>query len=176
MGIARWIFCIHLCRNHLLWAIAAGILLKTQPCNTFSRVSTAKCTSSCNHDGSLKDNYCVPFLKLKFFIPTLRHIFCLPKPLKVYGESYFGSSVSWNTLGKCTILWFKKRDLFLMGRKYKWILSKIVTFFSSGYYFPSYVSPLNMFSKVPRGQIKRVINFALSLHDIWWIEMLFSLV
>ena len=42
---------------------------------------------------------------------------------------------------------------------------------------------LNMFSKVLRGQIKKVINFAfwsniywyglaLFLHDIWWIEML----
>ena len=86
--------------------------IKTQPCNTFSRVSTAKCTSSCNHDGSLEDNSCVPFLKLKFLIPTLRHIFCLPKPLKIYGESYFVSSVSRNTLGKCTILWFKKRDFY----------------------------------------------------------------
>ena len=42
---------------------------------------------------------------------------------------------------------------------------------------------LNMFSEVPRGQIKEVINFAfwsdihwyglaIFLHDIWWIEML----
>ena len=32
--------------------------------------------------GCLEDNYCVPFFKLKFFIPTLRHIFCSSKPSK----------------------------------------------------------------------------------------------
>ena len=53
---------------------------------------TAKCITSCNHDGSLEDDYCVPFFKLKFLIPTIRHIVCSPKP-KIYGQSDFESSV-----------------------------------------------------------------------------------
>ena len=47
------------------------------------------------------------------------------------------------------------------------------------------LSTVNMFSKVPRGEIKKVVNFAfwsnrywyglaLLLHDIWWIEMLYN--
>ena len=111
-GTARWMFCIHLCRNHLLWAFAAGILWKTQPWNIFSRVRTTKCTASCNHDCCLEDNYCVPFFKLKLFISTLRHIFCSPIPSNSYGESDFVISVSRNKLGKYTILWFKKRDFY----------------------------------------------------------------
>ena len=66
-----------------------------------------------------QDNYCVLLFKLKFLIPTLRHIFCLPNPSKIYGESDFESSVARNKLGKYTFLWFKKRDLFLMVGKYK---------------------------------------------------------
>ena len=57
----------------------------------------------------------------------------------------------------CSVLWFeffyphimshvlfaKYFKHFLMGGKYKWILpKKYVKFFSSGYYFPSYISPL----------------------------------
>ena len=30
----------------------------------------------------LEDNYCVPFFMLKFLIPKLHHIFCLPKTFK----------------------------------------------------------------------------------------------
>ena len=116
-GTARWMFCIHLCWNHLLWAFAAGILWKTQPWDIFARVRTAKCIASCNHDGSLEDNYCVPFFKLKFLIPTLRHIFCLPKASKIYGESDFESSILWNKLGKYTFLWFKKETFISNGRK-----------------------------------------------------------
>ena len=99
---------------------------KTEPWDIFARVRTAKCITSFNHDGSLEDNWCILFFKLKFLIPTLRHIFCLPKASKIY----FESSVSQNMLGKYAFLWFKKDELF-----YK--------FFSSKYYFPSYISPLN---------------------------------
>ena len=74
---------------------------------------------SCSHDGSLEDNCCV-----LFFCSSLRHIFCSPKPSKIYGETGFVSSVSRNKLGKYTFLWFKKRLLFLMEGKYKWILPK----------------------------------------------------
>ena len=105
-------FWIHLCRNHLLWAFAARILWKTQPCDIFVRVRTAEYNASCNHDGSLEDGYWVPFFKLKFIIPTLRYIFCSPKPSKIYGESDFVSSVFWNKLGKYTFLRFKKRDFY----------------------------------------------------------------
>ena len=86
-GNARWMFCIHLCWNHLLWAFAAGVLWKTQPWDIFARARTGKCIKSCNHDGCLEDNYCVLFFKLKFLIPTLRYMFCLPKASKIYGES-----------------------------------------------------------------------------------------
>ena len=106
-------------------SICRGILWKTQPWNIFARIRKAKCTASCKHDGSLEDNYCVSFFKLKLFISTSRHIFCAPKPSKVYGEDNFVSSVSRNKSGKCAILWFKKkRLLFLMRGKYKWILRK----------------------------------------------------
>ena len=111
-GTARWMFCIHLCQNHLLWAFEAGILWKIQSWDIFARVHTAKYFTSCNHDGSLEDNYCVLFFKLKFLIPTLCHIFCLPKPSKIYGESDFKSSISRNKLGKYTFLWFTKRDFY----------------------------------------------------------------
>ena len=40
---------------------------------------------------------------------------------KIYRGSNFGSCISRNKLGKYTILWFKKRLLFLMGGKDKWI-------------------------------------------------------
>ena len=93
-------------------SICSRDLMKTQPWDIFARVRTAKCIASCNHDGSLEDNYCVPFFKLKFLIPTLRHIFCSPKASKIYGESDFESSVSRNKLGKYTFLWFKKRDFY----------------------------------------------------------------
>ena len=60
----------------------------------------------------LKDNYCAPLFKLKFFTPTC-HILFLPKPSKCYGESDFIKSVSQNKLGKYyTVLWFKRRDFY----------------------------------------------------------------
>ena len=135
-------FCIH--RNHLLSAFAAGILWKTQPWGSFARIRTAKCIASCNHDGSFKDNYCPPFFKLKFLIPTLRHLFCSPKPSK--STEKVTSKVSFRELSRENIhfLWFqKKRLIFLMGGIYKCILpKKYFKFFSSGYYFPLYISPL----------------------------------
>ena len=42
MKTARWMSCFCLCRNHLLWAFAAGILWKTQPLDIFARLPTAK--------------------------------------------------------------------------------------------------------------------------------------
>ena len=82
--------------------------VKTQPWDIFARVRMAKCIAGCNNDGFLKDDYCVPFFKLKFLIPTLRHIFSSPKHSNIYGESDFISSVSGNKLRKYTFLWFKK--------------------------------------------------------------------
>ena len=74
-------------------------------------------TSSCKHDASLEDDYCVPFFDLKFLIPTLLHMFRLPKPTNIYGQRDFISSVSWNKLEKYTFLWFKKRDFDLWWEK-----------------------------------------------------------
>ena len=65
-----------------------------------------------NHDCSFEDNYCVLFVKLKFLIPTLRHMFCSRKSSKIYGETDFLSSVSRNSRKKYTFLWFKKRDFY----------------------------------------------------------------
>ena len=109
---AQWMFFIYLSRNHLLWAFVAGILWKTQPWNISARSRTAKCTAICNHDGSLEDNYCLPFFKLKLFIPTLGPIFCSPKSSKIYRESDFVSSVSRNKLAKYIFFWFHKRDFY----------------------------------------------------------------
>ena len=86
-GTGRWMFCIYLSQNHLFWAFAAGILWKTQLWNIFAGVPTAKCIASCNRCDSLQDDYCVLFFNLKFLIPTLCHMFCLPKPSNIYGES-----------------------------------------------------------------------------------------
>ena len=47
-----------------------------------------------------------------FIIPALRHILCLPKASKIYGESGFESSASQNKLGKHKFFWFKKRDFY----------------------------------------------------------------
>ena len=80
--------------------------MKTQPRNIFAMVRTAICIAGCNHDGSLEDDYCVLFFKLKFPIPTLRHIFHSSEPSNIYGESTFVSSVSGNKLEKYTFLWF----------------------------------------------------------------------
>ena len=77
------------------------------------------------HDGSLEDKYCVPFFKLNFLIPTLRHIFCLPKAPKIYEESDFESSVSWSKLGKYTFLWFKKRDFYFLWEEMSEFFQKI---------------------------------------------------
>ena len=89
----------------------------------FGRVRTAKCITNWNHDGSLEDNYCVPFFKSKFLITTLRHIFCSPKPSKIYGVTSKVPlrEISWENIHFCGL---KKRLLFLMGGTYKWILPK----------------------------------------------------
>ena len=105
-------FCIHLCRNHLLWVFVAGILRKTKPWDIFVRVCTGKYIASCKQDDSLEDNYCASFFKLKYLIPTLRHIFCSPKASKIHGECERESSVLWSKLEKYTFLWFKKRDFY----------------------------------------------------------------
>ena len=83
-----------------------------------SCVRTAKRSSGCNHDDSLEDNYCVPFFKLKFLIPTLRHIFYSPNSSNIHGECDFARPVSGNKSGKYTFLWFFKRHI-TNGRKNK---------------------------------------------------------
>ena len=61
--------------------------MKTQP---RAIIRTTKYNASCNHGVTLEDDYCVPFLKSKFLIPTL---FYLPTPSVIFGEYDFVSSV-----------------------------------------------------------------------------------
>ena len=86
---------------------------------------TAKCIASCNHDVFLEDDHCVSFFKLKFLIPTLRHMFYLRKLSNIYGERDFD-----NNLEKYTFLWFKNRDFYFWWGKNVWILPKNLLSFS----------------------------------------------
>ena len=106
---ARWMLFLH---PSVCPSFAVGILWKIQLWDIFARIRTAKCIVRCNHNGSLEDDYCIPFFKLKFLISALRHIFFSPKPSKIYRES----SVSRNRLGKYTFLWFKKETFISNGR------------------------------------------------------------
>ena len=105
-GTARLMFCICLCRKHLLWAFTAGILRKAQPWDIYVRLMIAKCTVS------LEDDYCVLFFNLKCLIPTLHHMFYSPKPSNIYRKKDFVSSILQNKLEKYTFLWFKKETYF----------------------------------------------------------------
>ena len=64
--------------------------MKTQPRTI---IQTTKYNASCNHCVTLEDDYCVPFLKSKFLILTLCHIFYLPTNSVIFGEYDFVSSV-----------------------------------------------------------------------------------
>ena len=86
--------------------------MKTQSWTILTGVRGAKHSAGCNHHDSLEDDYCVPFFKLKFLIPTLRHIFYSPNSSNIHGERDFASSVSGNKLGKYTFLWFLNKDLY----------------------------------------------------------------
>ena len=110
-------FCICLCGNHLLWTFAARIPWKTQPWDILLRLPTAKCIASSNHNVSLEDDYCVRFFDLKFFTPTLRHMFCSPNPSNIYGQRDF---VRWKTIHFCGL----KKESFISDGRYKWVLPK----------------------------------------------------
>ena len=136
-------FCIHLCQNSLFWAFATGILWKTQLWDIFTRVLTAKCIASCSHGGSLEDDYCITFFKLKFLIPTLCQMFCLPKPSNIYGESDIVSplcEISWKNIHFCGL----KKETFISNGRKKLVNSskKHIKFVSSGYYSPLCISAL----------------------------------
>ena len=103
--------------------------MKTQPWAIFTRVRTAKRSAGLNHNDSLEDDYCGTFFKLKFLIPTLRHMIYSPNSSNIHREWYFATFVSGNKLVKCTSLWLFKKDsweeiILLMGRKYRWVLPK----------------------------------------------------
>ena len=113
-------FCIHLYRNHLLWSFAAVFLWKTQFWDIFARVRAAKYIASCNHDGSWKIitvfcssswNFSSPHYVTCFIRQSLQK-FTEKVTLKVpfHERSWENIHFSWL--------------LFLMGRKYKWILPK----------------------------------------------------
>ena len=110
-------FCICLCGNHLLWTFAARIPWKTQPWDILLRLPTAKCIASSNHNVSLEDDYCVRFFDLKFFTPTLRHMFCSPNPSNIYRQRDF---VSWKNIHFCGL----KKESFISDGRYKWVLPK----------------------------------------------------
>ena len=82
-----------------------------EPWAIFARVCTAKCSAGYNHDDPLEDDYCVPFIKLTFLIPTLRHIFYSSNSSNIHGECDFTSFVLGNNLGNYTFLWFLTKDL-----------------------------------------------------------------
>ena len=132
-------FCIRPCRNYFLWTFAARILWKTQPWDIFARLPTAKCIPSSNHDVYLKDDYCVPFFDLKFFIPILRHMFCSPKHLRRKGL---------RKLKKNTRFCGSRKETFISdGRKIQVNSSKkYINFFCSANDFSTYISPLIWFS------------------------------
>ena len=110
-GTAWWMFCIHLCRNDLLWAFAVGILWKTQSWDIFARVRTAICVESSNRDGSLEESYSV--IQVDISHPHITSHILLAKAFKnLRRKNDFESSVSRNKLEKYTFLWFKKRDFY----------------------------------------------------------------
>ena len=84
--------------------------MKTQSWSIFARVRTAKRSACSSQDDSLEDDYCVPFFKLKFLIPTLRHIFYSPNSSNIHGEFDFTTNVLGNKLGKYTF--FLKKGLY----------------------------------------------------------------
>ena len=140
-GTAQWMFCIHLCRVHLLWAFAAGILWKTQPWNIFARVLTVKCIASCMmalwkistvlHSSSW--NFSSPHYVTYFVCQRLQK-FMKKVTLKVLFHE-----VSWENTHFCGL---KKETFISYGRKWVNSSKKYVKFFSSVHYFPSYISPL----------------------------------
>ena len=71
-------------------------------CARFSfliKLQASSLSAGCNHDDSLEDDCCVLFFKLKFLIPTLRHILYSPISSNIHGECDFASSASGNKLG-----------------------------------------------------------------------------
>ena len=90
--------------------------MKTQPLVIFARLWTAKCTTNCNQDNSLEEDDC-SILKVETSHSTLNHIFYLSKPLNIYRECDFVSSVSGNIMAKIYIFAVFKKDVFLMGGK-----------------------------------------------------------
>ena len=68
---------------------------------------------------------------------NFRHMFCSPNPSNIHGQRDF---VSW----KNTFLWFKKRDFYFWWEIQVNSSGKYVKFFSSGYCFSLYISPLNL--------------------------------
>ena len=82
-GTARLMFCIHLYWNH---SFCSRYPLKTQPYDIFARIHTTKCITGCNHNDSLEDDHCIPFLKLQLLIPTSPHVKFFPS--RYYFPSY----------------------------------------------------------------------------------------
>ena len=87
------------------------------------------------------------FFNLKSLILTLRHMFCSPKVSNIYRERDFVSSVLRNKWEKYTFLWFKKETYLWWEENISEFSKKYAKFFSRGYYFLSYMSPLITFSR-----------------------------
>ena len=128
--------------------------MKTQSWAIFARVRTAKRSVGCNHDDSLEDDYCAPFFKLKFLIPTLRHIFYSPNSSNTTENVTFQvpfQGISWENIHFCGFL---KKTYIANRRKMKVnSIKKYAKFLSSGYFFPSFISRLIcsvLFSQTPK--------------------------
>ena len=93
--------------------------MKNSTLRYFAKITlpTAKCIASSNYNVSLEDDYCVRFFDLKFFTPTLRHMFCSPNPSNIYGQRDF---VSWKNIHFCGL----KKESFISDGRYKWVLPK----------------------------------------------------
>ena len=97
-GTVRWMFCICLCRNYLLWTFAATILWKTQPWDIFADYLQPNALQVPTMISLWKMITLFRSLIWIFFIPTLRHMFCSPNPSNIYGERDF---LSWKNIHFC---------------------------------------------------------------------------
>ena len=138
-------FCIHLCRNHLPLAFAAGIPWKTQSWDGYF------CKSTCSQ----------MHRKLQPWWLFGRWLLCSVLQVEISHFHYFVTCFVRQNLQKFTekvtskVLFRKIRweNIHFYGLKKEFFVSnwrkiqvnsskKYVNFFSSGYYFPSYISPL----------------------------------
>ena len=131
-------FCIRLCRNHLLWTFCSKDPMKNSTLGypwkiTYSQMHR-KFQPWCLFGGWLLcsilwfENYLPRITSHVLFTKSFKHL--RRKGLR--------------KLKKYTFLWFKKRDFcFWWEENASEFVQNYVKFLSSEYYFPSYISPLS---------------------------------